>query len=287
MCEINRLSDNNNCGACGRRCAAGESCTGGSCFDSSRGTFRIESLTATNCNAIEHVAATGDDRGGIGVSSTSVFYSGDSRTGRFALDLSAPTMLGTRYEAMVSDIASGTLYTLGTSATTAVPFGGGVVTHLIQIDGLSGALTTTAITLSRSINVGNNTGIFSGRRAIGLHEGTNRAYVIELPSGMVRDLGAMPAIPHTNCESWAYWGTLEFFGGSYYFDAVQNSTTITRYQVPTSAATTLATFASLSDMCSFVLLPANGRWYFHHEGNSQFRSGDETLGYCDATFSSP
>jgi hypothetical protein len=38
-------------------------------------------------------------------------------------------------------------------------------------------------------------------------------------------------------------------------------------------------------MCSFTVLPSRTRWYFHHEGESQFRTGDETLGYCDARFS--
>ncbi len=87
--------------------------------------------------------------------------------------------------------------------------------------------------------------------------------------------------------NWAYWGTLEFFGGNYYFDAVASSTTINRYQVPSGAATPIGSFTALADMCSFVLSPPTGRWYWHHEGNSVFRSGDESIGFCDATFSSP
>jgi hypothetical protein len=40
-------------------------------------------------------------------------------------------------------------------------------------------------------------------------------------------------------------------------------------------------------MCSFTVSPLRNRWYWHHEGVSQFRTGagsDEGLGYCDATF---
>lgn len=39
--------------------------------------FKIESLTASNCYAIDHDQITGDDRGGIAISSTSVFYTGE------------------------------------------------------------------------------------------------------------------------------------------------------------------------------------------------------------------
>src|SRR4029078_13352370 len=41
--------------------------------------------------------------------------------------------------------------------------------------------------------------------------------------------------------------------------------------------------SSLSDMCSFTVAPSLSRWYFHHEGTSQFRSGDETIGFANAT----
>jgi len=41
---------------------------------------------------------------------------------------------------------------------------------------------------------------------------------------------------------------------------------------------------NLSDVCSFTASPQRSRWYWHHEGGSQFRSGDESLGFCDATF---
>jgi hypothetical protein len=41
-------------------------------------------------------------------------------------------------------------------------------------------------------------------------------------------------------------------------------------------------------MCSFTVSPQRARWYWHHEGNSQFTpagvSRDENVGYCDATF---
>ena len=48
----------------------------------------------------------------------------------------------------------------------------------------------------------------------------------------------------------------------------------------------MATFTSLSDMCSFTVSPSTNRWYWHHEGNSQFGGSDESIGYCTAAFAS-
>mgnify|MGYP006890139636 CR=1 FL=1 len=51
-----------------------------------------------------------------------------------------------------------------------------------------------------------------------------------------------------------------------------------------TAPTTLATFTGLSDMCAFTVSPGTNRWYWHHEGVSQFGGSDESIGYCNATF---
>jgi len=55
-----------------------------------------------------------------------------------------------------------------------------------------------------------------------------------------------------------------------------------RSRVGLTAWVLVARFKSLSDLCSFTVSPARGRWYFHHEGTWQFASVDETLGFCDA-----
>ena len=67
--------------------------------------FGITALLGTGSQAIEHNGVTGDDRGGIAVSSTHVFYSGDSATGRFNLaDLSGGASIGTIRDSLASDL---------------------------------------------------------------------------------------------------------------------------------------------------------------------------------------
>ena len=50
---------------------------------------------------------TGDDRGGIAVSTTNVFYTGDGATGRFALNLSGGVSTGYQYDALTSNLRTG------------------------------------------------------------------------------------------------------------------------------------------------------------------------------------
>jgi uncharacterized repeat protein (TIGR01451 family) len=90
---------------------------------------------------------------------------------------------------------------------------------------------------------------------------------------------------HQGSENWAYWGIAENFGGNVYLVYVQNSTTISRTRVSTGGTTTLASFSNLSDMASITVSIPRNRWFFHHEGTSQFLSADEALGYANATFS--
>ncbi len=293
---IATTADVNNCGACGTRCGPGQTCTAGACATAITGlSFRIDSLSTAACTAVEHTAVTGDDRGGIAVSGTNVFYSGDSATARFPLATLAPGVgVGRVYDGLISNLRTGKVYTLATSPTTPVVYAFIAttypVTHLIEIDGATGALTTNVIALSATISVPTgNAGIFSGYDRMGIHTGA--AFYHISPTGLVTNLGAMPALAHTSCENWAYWGTMEFFGGQLYVDYVSNATTISRATVPSGTVTTLGAFTALSDMCSFTVQPSNNRWYFHHEYTSQFHTestpGAETIGFCTAAWSSP
>ena len=244
------------------------------------GDFRITALLTNNSRLVEHNFVTGDDRGGIAVSSTRVFYSGDNQTAGFALaDLSGGTGAGRIFDALVSDLNSGTVYSLGNGTN---PLGGGgVVTTLIELNGTTGQPTANVITLSDPINMLGGSGLFAGYDQIALFSGA-RVYTIEVSSGLVIDHGPFSMPPHASCENWAFWGVAEQLDGELYLAYVRHSQAIERVRVSDGFVEPIATFASLSDMCSFTLSLSLDRWYFHHEGSSQFGGGDEGIGYADA-----
>ncbi|HWH69550.1 MAG TPA: DUF4082 domain-containing protein, partial [Candidatus Sulfotelmatobacter sp.] len=177
--------------------------------------FRVVALQTNNSQVMDHNAFTGDDRGGIAVSSSRVFYNGDNSAAGFALnDLSGGTALGRVFDAWVSDLRERKIYSLA-NGTTPLTSGGGIATALIEHDGVSGLLTSNVIPLSTSITLtGNygNVGLFAGYGRILVHNGT-RMYAILLPTGFVVDLGAMAVPAHTLSENWAYWGLAEYYAG--------------------------------------------------------------------------
>ncbi|MBI5773715.1 MAG: hypothetical protein HZA89_08235 [Verrucomicrobia bacterium] len=245
--------------------------------------FRILSLTTNNTVTVDHDSLTSDDRGGIALSPTQVFVTGDSSTARFAAaDLTGGASVGYLHDGLVSDLKTEVVYSLA-NGTNLIGASGGTVTSLVQLDGATGAATTNGITLSASISMSSSSGVFAGYGRIVLHNGS-RVYNIDLPSGSVTDLGAMAMPAHRGSESWAFWGIAEFFGTNTYLVYV-NSTNILRTRVPSGVTSTLASFVNLSDMATITFSPARNRWYFHHEGGSQFApSGSEILGFCDATW---
>jgi hypothetical protein len=248
-------------------------------------TFQITSLDATGCRVADHNTQTGDDRGGIAVSNDNVFYTGDTATGRFNLESLAGASVGRVYDSLVSNLRSGAVYVLA-NGTTPLTDLGGTASALIEINGTTGAPTTTTIALSAPIAMSGlgRVGIFSGYdRAVILAGG--RAYHVALPSGQVTDLGAVALPTATACENWAIWGVAEFYGGALYVDFVQSPTVIARMRLPDGAVTPLSTFTALSDMCSFTVSPTLRRWYFHYEGSGQFGGSAETVGYCNAQLS--
>lgn len=251
--------------------------------------FRLASLGTAGSQIIDHDPVTSDDRGGIAVSSNSVFYTGDSGTGRFsAANLNGGTPLGVYYDSLIGNLRNETVYSLA-NGTNLISNGGGVVDTLIEIDGTTGARTTNIIRLSAPIPLQGgygSAGIFSGYDAAVLHDGA-RAWRLDFQSGFVTDLGFMAPPQHQSCENWAYWGVAEFFNGAMWLVAVRDQTTITRTRVPDGFATNVATFTSLGDMCSFTVSLSRDRWYFHYENSAQFGGQFETLGFASATWDRP
>ena len=267
-------------------------------------SFQISSLTTSNASVIEHATVTGDDRGGIAVSSTNVFYTGDDNTGKFSLsNLSSSSSVGAQYDGMVSNLRTRQVYVLG-DANGILSYGGGTVTRLIPLDGVTGAPTTGDITLSTPISITGGSpraGIFSGWDRIVLLDGSSTlSYNIDLPSGTVTNLGNtdLPAIGLTprrlGCENWATWGVVEYAAFEIYLVYAAapgySTTEIKRFEVSSGNISTIASFSpGVADLCSFTVDPYANRWYFHYEGNSgAFNFGvDENIGYADATFLGP
>jgi len=78
-------------------------------------------------------------------------------------------------------------------------------------------------------------------------------------------------------------GVAEFDGTSHRIVYVQNSATISRMNLSNGAVSTVQSFSNLSDMACITYAPWYNRWYFHHEGGSQFGGSSETAGYANGT----
>jgi len=249
-------------------------------------SFRVLALS-NDAVVAEHLNVTGNDRGGIAVSSDRVFVTGDGATGLFSADdLAGGVSLPTFYEALVTDLRTGKVYSLGRGTNFFQPglAASTNVTTLIEINGNTGARTTNIITLSAPIRISGEAGLFAGYGQVVIHNGT-RVFSIAIPSGVVADLGAMFEPQHQGTETWAYWGLAENFGGSVYLVYVENFISIVRTRVPDGITTTIANFLDLSDMASIGASVSRGRWYFHHQFSSQFGGTNETVGFASAAFS--
>lgn len=223
--------------------------------------FGITSLLTTGSNTIEISPVTGDDRGGIAVSSSHVFYSGDLATGRFALaDLSGGAGVGASYVWPFSDLSSGKVYVLANgSAPLPIP---GTANALREVDGSTGALIGAAIPLSSSIFVGFGGGVFSGWGRVILHNNnTETTFDISLPSGSVTQLPDMGALSNIGCEGGPHWGIAEEIGAELWLAYVTTGERIVRSRISDGLTRVIASFSELADMCGFIVSPSNDRWY--------------------------
>jgi hypothetical protein len=247
--------------------------------------FQIVGLSASNSAVVDHDFLTSDDRGGIAVSASQAFVTGDGATARFnAANLTGGASLGRIVDGLCTDLSTEAIYALG-NGSVALTSSGGTVTSLIALDGTTGQPTGVVLPLSQSFTMPSfGNGIFSGYGRVVVHNGT-RVYDIYLPSATVTDRGTMAQPSWWGSESWSIWGVAEYFGGTLYLTYRESGTQrIVRSRVTDGVVTAVATFSNLSDMASLTVSPSRNRWYFHYEGGGQFGGSSETLGYADAQF---
>jgi hypothetical protein len=246
-------------------------------------SFKIVELRTSGAQVVDHFAVTGDDRGGIAISGSRVFLSGDAFTGGYLLsNLSDGIQLTGVVDGLVCDLSTATAYAL---APVPVPYepNGVLITELQELHGDTGLPTGKHIALSLPVPVGSTgVGVFSGWGQVVIHNRTN-VYSIALPSGTVTDLGTMPMPTHQASDSWAFWGVAEYFSNAVHLVFTRGSR-IERVRVPDGAGSVVANFNDLADMASFTISPAHNRWYFHYEGAGQFGGINETLGFAEAVF---
>lgn len=250
--------------------------------------LRIQSLGSTGGRVVNHDSDTGDDNGGIAISGSRVIVNGDARAVSFDLPtLGDAASLGRKYDGLCSDLVTGAVFTL---AHSGVPYarGGRSINELLEIDPISGALTgrrlplTQTIPLARDPQVRPHAGVFSGNGRVLIHNGTH-VYDISLHFGTVAQRGGMIAPDWEETENWAVWGVAEFFGGTLHLAYREaGGSSIVRSRVPDGRMQTIADFTNLGELANWTVSPFTDRWYFHHEGESQFGDAPEAVGYADA-----
>jgi len=254
--------------------------------------FYITSLANTSATFYEHNTYSGDDRGGIAVTQQYYYYVGDNNTVRYDMPNLTNPVSYTRRDGIFSDLSgNGTLYTLWNSTNNSEPVGTCTSFSVNSIRTLNSDCTlgATTIPLSQSFTMGScsDAGIFSGYGFLIIFTGSggvpaNTFYRIDIPSGQVTNLGTR-TFSSTGTENWSRWGIAEFNGTDYSIVYVQSSTTISRMNMTSGSVTTVQSFSSLSDMACITYSPWHNRWYYHHEGGSQWGGSDESAGFLNGT----
>ncbi len=246
--------------------------------------LQIHQLSLDHVNLADHSAVTGTDLGGMAISKSHVFYTGNDSTGAFPVnDLNAGTSTGVRYEAIFSDLGSGKVYSLGTDATTPVPPLGGNISHLIQLDAATGVPTGHSVALSQPIRFEwYDSGIFAGNGLVILRNGlTREATTIDISTGSVTSHGFTQISMNQN-RSWVNSGVAEQFGGNTYLTYLSNSSLL-RTRLSDGETSTVTDLPYLGGMATFTVSPDLQRWYFEFNGCSLGSyCGGPTIGYADA-----
>lgn len=247
-------------------------------------TLQIRTLSNTGVKVIDHNPLTGNDRAGVAVGRDRVLVTGVRETASFDLvDLSSGIPLGTRFDGLISDLSTGTIFALAINGVS-LPGNRGAANEanqLIEIDPESGQFTPLVIPLSETIRVGAGGGIFSGNGRFVIHN-SEEAIEVEIATGQVTSRTAMERPEWFNSRGLAIFGVAEYFGGDLYLAYRGPQQSILRTRVRDGFTETIAEFTNLSDLASWTISPVTNRWYFHFRNNSEFGTATEALGYADA-----
>ncbi len=252
--------------------------------------FRIDSLGTTNSATVDHNDITGDDRGGIAVTSNYIYICGDDSVARYDLNLQNGINLP-KADGLFSDLGTGQLYSLY-NTYKGLPDVDNMdsiyVTHLVALTPTL-SIGTSTITLSDSIAFGRDqnsnfqSGIFAGNGFLVIYSAPKHTwYSVNLQTGQVNKLGKLANPEFYQSESWSVWGVAEFNGTYSVLYRDNNFSEIKRRVLPAGTPTTVKAFSDVSDLASFTYAPWNHRWYMHYEGSGQFGGTDETLVYAAA-----
>lgn len=231
----------------------------------------------------EHASVTGDDHGGIALSSNYVYYTGDQFTGRFdKADLNNPTSLQLR-DGFFGDMGSGQLWQLGNATTAGGTFAGAAnVDRLYTLDE-NLELSGNEVALSQPIFLDDGWNgqslIAPGEGYVLLFDGVSEIFKVDLGTGQVTSLATGVSIPYYWSETWAVYGWAEFDGTDYYIIFCNTSSSeLSKMNVTTGTITPLATYSSV-DMSQAAYDKFTGNIYVHHEYQSDWNSdgGSETV----------
>lgn len=253
--------------------------------------YMIDTITNDSAYVVDIESIAGDDRGGIAVTDSTVYMIGDEATVRFDLDLLTPGVALPNRDGLFTDLRARKIYSLyNTDTETLFDLNNNFTCNaLVALDADLNP-TDLIVELDETLVLGDNnsnSAMFAGYGELVIYNGNdNHAYAIDLDFGSVEDLGSF-SMELYGSENWADWGVAGYDGTDYtVYYMSGNLNQIVAHNLTTNTITPISQFSDVSDLASFITHPVNQRLYFHYEGNGQFSSGEEALGYIDMTDSS-
>lgn len=253
--------------------------------------FQMNTATTHDSGFVDHNLVSGDDRGGVVVSSNYAYVVGDDSTARYDLDLNPASAVGLPIrDGIFANLGDGKIYSLSDGISEFDGYANQYVTMAIRLnDDLS--YSSDTIHFSQAIlasSNNNHSGMFSGYNTLVTYAGdANSWYAVNLLTGLVDSLGTLADPQFYYGESWADWGVAEFDGEHYsvIFRSNDGSNNLYRRVLPNGVPTLFASFNNIGQTCNFCFLPSLNRWYLHTEYDSDFNpdTNSETLAYADAT----